>query len=404
MYERNIYIGKIMPFMGKPVIKVITGMRRTGKSYLLRLLIEQLKLQRVASKRIVYIDKESYTFDSIRDYHDLSSFVEAQLPENISKNEKCYIFIDEVQEIVGWEKIVASWSSRQELDVVITGSNAKMLSGELATLLAGRYVECPVYPLSLKEFIEFHHLQKLELEQVFKLFLKYGGMPGLHTMGELDESTFLPFASGIYDTVVLRDVVQRQQIRNHVLLDRVVRYIFDNIGNLTNASRISAFLKNQRISVGVDTILNYMSWLSDAWLTHRVQIYDIKGKRHLEVNEKHYVNDLGLRNALIGDRPADISGTLENVVLLELLRRGYKVCVGRAGLNEIDFVAERAGRKQYYQVSYLLLSKVTIEREVAPLLALSDNYPKMLLTLDRSLGDDIDGVQRIYLPEWLLQE
>lgn len=391
-----------MPFIGKPVIKVITGMRRTGKSYLLRLLMERLKGQGIAESSFIYIDKESYEFDAIRNYHDLAHYVAERL-QHCSTEQKHYILIDEVQEIEQWERVVASWAAREELDVIITGSNARMLSGELATRLAGRYVEIPVYPLSLTEFREFHRLENLELEELFRRYLKYGGMPGLHTLGELDDATFQPFISGIYDTVVLRDVVQRQQIRNHVLLERVVHYIFDNIGNLTNASRINDFLKSQRISAGVDTILNYMSWLEDAWLTHRVGLYDIKGKRHLEVNEKHFINDLGLRTLLLGERPSDISGMLENMVCIELLRRGCKVSVGRVGEKEIDFIAERGGQKEYYQVAYLLPSKETVEREVASLLSVQDNYPKFLLTLDRSIGNDIDGIQRLYLPEWLQQ-
>jgi predicted AAA+ superfamily ATPase len=276
-----------------------------------------------------------------------------------------------------------------------------MLSGELATLLAGRFVEIQVFPLSFSEFRSFNGLLKMETAEAFRDFLRYGGLPGLHEFGRLAEATFRPFVAGVYDTIILKDIVRRHQVRNYALLEKVGRFIFDNIGNLTNASRINAFLKSQKLSVGVDTILNYMRWFSDAHLTHRVLLYDIKGRRHLEVNEKHYVSDLGLRTALLGYRSSDIGGMLENVVCLELLRRGYCVSVGRVGDREIDFVAERDGLKMYIQVAYLLTTKATMEREIAPLLAVKDNYPKLLLTLDREGSDNYEGVQRLYLPDWM---
>ncbi len=398
MYTRNLYLSQIEPFLGNPVVKVITGMRRSGKSCLIRSLIAKLVADGVRRERIIYVDKESYEFDAIRTYHDLAAHVEAVRPRGKAL---CYVFIDEIQEIEGWERIVAAWSGQRELDVVITGSNAHLLSGELATLLSGRFVEVQVYPLSFPEFRAFHGLRKTEITEAFRAFLRYGGLPGLHEFGQLAETTFRPFISGVYDTIMLKDIVRRHQVRNYALLEKVGRYIFDNIGNLTNASRINAFLKSQKLSVGVDTILNYMQWFSEAHLTHRVLLYDIKGRRHLEVNEKHYVSDLGLRTGLLGYRADDIGGMLENVVCLELLRRGYQVSVGRIGDLEIDFLAERDGQKMYLQVAYLLPTKTTLERETAPLLAVKDNYPKLLLTLDREVGDDYEGVQRLYLPEWL---
>ncbi|MEI7899126.1 MAG: ATP-binding protein [bacterium] len=398
MYKRNLYVKQIEPFLGKPVVKVVTGMRRSGKSCLVRLLIDKLVADGVRRERIVYVDKESYAFDAIRTYHDLAAHVKAACPKGKGV---CHVFVDEIQEIEGWERIVADWSGRRDMDVVITGSNARMLSGELATLLAGRFVEVQVYPLSFTEFRAFNGLRKTETAEAFRAFLRYGGLPGLHEFGPLAEATFLPFVTGVYDTIMLKDIVRRHQVRNYALLEKVGRYIFDNIGNLTNASRINAFLKSQKLSVGVDTILNYMRWFAEAHLTHRVLLYDIKGRRHLEVNEKHYVGDLGLRTALLGHRADDIGGVLENVVCLELLRRGCRVSVGRVGDLEIDFVAEREGKKTYIQVAYLLPTKATVERETAPLLAVKDNYPKVLLTLDREAGDDYEGVRRLYLPDWL---
>ncbi len=401
MYTRNIYIRAISPFVGKPVVKVITGMRRSGKSCLVRLLMEQLRQSGVAKKQIVYVDKESYEFDAIRDYHDLADVV---ADARKATKGRLHIFVDEIQEIANWERIVADWSAKTDMDVYITGSNAHLLSGELATLLSGRYVEIPIYPLSFAEFRQFHKLESVETSNAFKLFLRYGGLPGLHAFGALSETTFQPFVTGVYNTIMLKDVVKRHQVRNVALLEQVSRFLFDNIGNLTNASRISAFLKHQKLSVGVDTILNYMQWFADAHLTHRIRIFEIKGRRHLEVNEKHYVNDLGLRTAILGYRADDIGGMLENIVCLELKRRGYQVSVGRIGESEIDFVAQRHGRVQYIQVTYLLPTKKTLEREMAPLLAVQDNYPKYLLTLDQTMGEDYKGVQRLYLPDWLLSD
>lgn len=401
MYTRNNYIQQISPFIGKPVVKVITGMRRSGKSCLVRLLIEQLRAAGVTSEQIVYVDKEAYAFDAIRDYHDLAAHV--AVARKAAKG-VLHVFVDEIQEIENWERIVADWSAKRDMDVFITGSNAHLLSGELATLLAGRFVEIPVYPLSFAEFQQFHKLEDENRTTAFNLFLRYGGLPGLHAFGPLTDLTFQPFVSGVYNTIMLKDIVKRHQVRNVALLEHIIRFLFDNIGNLTNASRINAFLKHQKISVGVDTILNYMQWFADAHLTHRIRIFEIKGHRHLEVNEKHYLNDLGMRTAILGYRADDIGGMLENIVCLELKRRGYQVSVGRFGESEIDFVAERHGRKQYIQVAYLLPTKKTLEREVAPLLAIPDNYPKRLLTLDQAMGNDYKGVQRLYLPDWLLSE
>jgi predicted AAA+ superfamily ATPase len=401
VYKRNNYLAQIEPFLGKPVVKVLTGMRRSGKSCLVRLLIDKLITSGVQREQIIYVDKESYEFDALRTYHDLAAHVKAARPKGKAR---CYVFVDEIQEIEGWERIVADWSGRRDMDVLITGSNARLLSGELATLLSGRFVEVPVYPLSFIEFRAFNGLQKEETAAAFKDFLRYGGLPGLHAFGRLTEATFLPFVSGVYNTIMLKDIVRRHQVRNYALLEKVARYIFDNIGNLTNASRINAFLKSQKLSVGVDTILNYLQWFSEARLTHRVLLYDIKGKRHLEVNEKHYVSDLGLRTTVLGYRAGDIGGMLENVVCLELLRRGYQVSVGRINDLEIDFIAEREGKKVYIQVAYLLPEKTTVERELAPLLAVKDNYPKLLLTLDREAGDDCEGVRRLYLPDWLTSQ
>ncbi|MDR1280067.1 MAG: ATP-binding protein [Opitutaceae bacterium] len=401
MHTRNFYIQRIAPFLGKPVIKVITGMRRSGKSFLLRQLMRKLRDEGMPEQNIVYVDKEDLAFDMIRDYRDLAAHVGKALSGTSGRVAIC---VDEIQTIEGWERAVASWNGKPGYDILITGSNARLLSSELATLLSGRYIEFPVRPLSYAEFLQFRFRPAdVHEETEFQNYLHYGGLPALHDLGTLSEETAYPYLTAIFNTVLFKDVVTRHQIRNVALLERLARYVFDNTGNLLNASRVVAFLKNQRVKAGVDTILAQLQWLADAHLTERVLLYDLKGKRHLEFNEKHYLADFGLRHAVLGYRPGDIGGLLENVVYLELRRRGWTVSVGRLGAAEVDFVAERAGDRAYFQVAYLTPTNETLERELRPLQAIDDNFPKILLTLDRArAGNYLNGIVHRWLPEFLL--
>ena len=405
VHRRNFYIQQIAPFLGKPVVKVITGMRRAGKSFLLRQLMQKLRDDGMAEQNIVFIDKENLAFDGIRDYRDLDGFVERAL---LGVGGRTAVCVDEIQEVEGWERAVASWSGKTGRDVIVTGSNARLLSSELATLLSGRYIEFLVRPLSFAEFLEFRGKGPgagggVDEAEFFN-YLRYGGMPALHTLGELSDATTHPYLNAILNTVLFKDVVARHQIRNVALLERLVRYVFDNAGNLLNASRVAKFLKGQRLRVGVDTIIAQLQWLADAHLTERVLLYDLKGKRHLEINEKHFPVDFGLRHALLGYRPDDIGGLLENVVFLELRRRGWAVSVGRVGAAEVDFVAERAGGRAYFQVAYLVPTSETLGRELRPLREIGDNFPKTLLTLERARTGTLDGIACRWLPEWLLEE
>jgi len=399
VHTRNSYIERIAPFLDTPVVKVLTGMRRSGKSFLLRQIIARLRADGVPERNIVCVDKEDYAFDSIRDYHALASFVDKSLAKAKGRAAIC---LDEVQEIEGWERIVASWVAKPGREVFVTGSNARLLSSELATLLAGRYVEFPVRPLSFAEFLQFRGKSVAPDEAEFQAYLRYGGLPGLHSLAMLAEETFRPFALAVFDSIVLKDIVARHQVRNVAILERVVRYVMDNTGNLLNASRVAAFLKNQRSGTSVDTVLSQLRWLNDAHLTERALIYDLKGKRHLELNEKHYLTDFGLKHAVLGWRPADIGGLLENVVFLELRRRGWTVSTGRFGDWEIDFVAERGGERAYFQVASQLASAKTWERETRSLLAVDDNHPKYLLSMDKLRVGNHAGIQCQYLPDWLL--
>jgi predicted AAA+ superfamily ATPase len=405
---RKQYLLKIKPWLNKPVIKVLTGMRRVGKSYILRQIIEELKTQGVAQNNIVYIDKESRDFDEIVCNRSLNKYID----KNLSKNRKQkYIFIDEVQQIESWEKSVSSFLG-EGYDVYITGSNASLLSSELATLVTGRYIEFKIYPLNFKEFLEFRRKSKtpqITTDEDFNLYLRYGGLPGIHNFELIDEQVF-PYLSAIYDTVILKDVIKRYEVRNIELLERIVKFVFDNIGNTFSAKSLADFLKSQRIKVGVTTIQNQLRYLCSTHLIYQVPRYDLQGKKLLEINEKYFVNDLGIRHAVMGFNNNDIAQLLENVVLLELLGRDRKVNIGKLNGTEIDFIASNPSGLEYYQVAYLLATKETREREFAPLLKIKDNYPKFVLSMDNANPAkaqagvlDSQGIRQLNILQFLMK-
>jgi predicted AAA+ superfamily ATPase len=396
MYNRKLYLDRISGFINKPVIKVITGIRRSGKSCLLKLIINSLN---VAQKKILYINKESLEYDYIRDYNDLNEYVIGYFK---GVNGTKYLFVDEIQEIIKWEKAIASIFSLQEIDIFITGSNAHLLSSEIATLISGRYVEIPVYTLGFNEFLEFRDQKSKDTQSEFLHYLKYGGFPAIHYF-DLDHEIIYQYISALYDTILLKDVIKRNNIRNTRLLENITKYLFDNIGNLFSAKKVSDYLKSQKIQVSMETIQNYISYFVSTFAIHKVPRYDIKGKRHLELNEKYYLGDIGLRHALLGYREADISGILENIVYLELKRRNYHVFIGKIGTKEVDFIAEKNNRKIYIQVAYLLSSSKTLEREFSSLQSIQDNYPKYVLSMDTILGNDFNGIERINLVDFLLR-
>ncbi|MEI7902041.1 MAG: ATP-binding protein [bacterium] len=399
MIIRKEYLKKIEPFVGQPMIKAVTGVRRVGKSYFIRQLMESLRKQGIPARNLVSVDMESLQFDPIRTYLDLHAYVDAQIKK---ARGKVYVFIDEIQDIAGWERTVAAWSGKaKRFDVTITGSNSTLFSGGLATKLTGRYIEFPIYPLSLPEFREFSGKNKLSDDKLFAGYLRYGGMPGIHVLEKLEDETVMPYLDAIYNTILLKDVVERHQIRNMALLSNIGRYTFDNIGNLLSANRISTYLKSQRLAVNVQSVVNYLTAMTDAQLFFRVPRYDIRGKRHLEINDKFYATDLGLRHSQIGFRDGDISGIMENLVYVELRRRGYRVSVGQWGTQEIDFVAEKNGTPHYFQVTLHLDAQAVVLRETAPLLAINDNHPKTIITLDRMHGDSVDGIKVTSLLDFL---
>ncbi len=344
MYKRNLYIDRIKPYMNKPIIKVITGMRRIGKSCFLKLIIEKLRTENISPKQILYMDKESLKFDFIQNYKDLYDYVNNFFARTDPKK---YLFIDEVQEISGWEKTIASYLGQGDFDIYITGSNARLLSSDIATLIAGRYIEIPIYSLGFDEFLMFTGFDKNQAEDAFLTYLWAGGLPGIHHF-ELKQEIVYEYINAIYNTILLKDVIKKNNIRNVSLLENITRYLFDNIGNIFTAKKISDYLKSQRIKVSVDTVQNYISYLTAAFAIYKVPRYDIKGKRLLELHEKYFPGDIGLRHALLGYKGGDISGILENLVFLELKRRGYKVFIGKLDKKEIDFIGEKQNKTKEY--------------------------------------------------------
>ena len=398
VYKRNLYIEKIRPFIDKPLVKVITGMRRVGKSYFLQLIMKELVDRKVAKKRILYINKESLDYDFIQGYRDLNNYV----IDSFSgiKGTK-YLFVDEIQEIEYWEKAIASFFSDSDFDIYITGSNAHLLSSEIATLISGRYIEIPVHSLSFEEFLLFRDKRTKNKREEFSTYLWAGGFPAIHHF-DFNQEVVYQYISSIYNTILLKDVIKRNNVRNVNLLENITQYIFQNIGNIFTAKKVSDYLKSQKLRVSIDTVQNYISYLISSFAVFKVPRFDVKGKRLLELHEKYYLGDVALRHALLGYREGDISGVLENLVYLELKRRGYRVFIGKAGSKEIDFIAEKENRKIYIQVAYLLTSPETIEREFSVLKSIKDNYPKYVISMDEIFGKDVDGIQRINLVDFLL--
>ncbi len=400
MYTRTLYLDRIRRFLGKPVVKVITGMRRVGKSYLLRQVIERLHQDGVSDDRILYVDMESLDFEHIRTYRELHAETQRALLKQPGIK---FLLVDEIQEISEWERAIASLAGRGDVDILLTGSNAHLFSSELATRLSGRYVEFPVYALGLGEYLQFRGDQKGDLQSELLDYLRFGGLPAIHHF-DLDAEMIYQYVGSIYNTILLKDIVRRHSIRNVELLEKIARYLFDNIGNVMSAKGIADYVKSQRLRVGVETVQNYLGYFREALVAYRVPRYDLKGKRLLEIHEKYYLGDTGIRHAVLGYREGDISGILENVVFLELLRRGYNVTVGKLGDREIDFIATRAKERRYLQVAYLLATPQVIEREFGVLRDIPDNYPKCVISMDTAFGEDIEGIRRLNLADFLLEE
>ena len=401
MIQRKQYMRQICDFMDKPVVKIITGVRRCGKSALLELIREELSGRGIGEKNIILINFESLRYEAWRDYRVLYTEIVRRAE---STTGKVYILLDEIQEVIAWERAINSLRVDLDCDIYITGSNARLLSGELATLLAGRYVEIRVYPLDFREYLNFAienpEEASLTQQEQFANFLRFGGLPGIHQM-KWDECRLMQYLQDIFNSVLLKDVITRNKIRDTALLERIVLYLMDNIGNTFSAKTISDFLKSQGRKLSTETVYNYLKALENAFLIHKATRFDIKGKRILETQEKYYLSDLGLRHAVMGYRDHDIAGVLENTVYLELLRRGWSVNIGKQGPAEVDFVANRVDEKLYIQVCYVLTPD-NMDREFGPLEAISDNYEKLVLSMDTMLRINRGGIRQKNIVDFLL--
>jgi len=386
VYSRNKYSEKLDLYAFKPLIKVLTGMRRVGKSTLLKSHAEALR-KNFPSAGILAIDKESMEWDHIRTGKELQEFAIA----NFEGQPGPYVLmVDEVQDIEDWERGVASLFNRADVDIYVTGSNARVFSSELSTRLSGRHIEIPIHPLVYSEFLEFSGL--LDGDEAWGRFLLQGGMPGIHAISKEDKVVF-EYLGALADTVVLKDVIQRHAIRNPRLLQRLLHFALDTSGSPLSAKRIADYLKSQNIRCSVDTILEYLAFFVDARVVSRISRHDLRGKRVLEVHEKYYSADHGLRNAMLGHRAQDIGIQLETIVCNHLLATGHKVEVGRWDAYEVDFVATKDGLRTDIQVAYLLSDEKTLEREIRPLRAIGDNYPRMILSMDSHFREDHEGIR-----------
>lgn len=405
MINRPNYLKSIIPFIDTELIKVLTGVRRSGKSVILRLIQDYLHKQGVKESQIVFMNFEELKYEAYLEYHALNDYIESRISEN---EKKSYIFLDEIQEVKDFEKVINSLRAAHgnRVDIYITGSNAKLLSGELSTLIAGRYIQFEVYPFTFSEYVKARKSigeEKSNLEY-FKSYLIEGGMPflALQNFSYQDRITYL---SDVYNSIILKDIIERENIRDPELLRRLLNFVIGNIARPFSANSVKNYLKNEGITASPTTIINYFSYAESAYAIIPLRRYDIQGKRFLLSQEKYYVVDHGLRQAVIGRNEEDIELVLENIVLLELIARGYKVYVGKTNAYEVDFVAEKKIEngidRKYLQVSYLLASKETREREFRSLKEIKDNYEKIVLSLDNFTSDS-DGILHRNIIDWLL--
>ena len=380
MIKRELYMSRIRPFIGTELIKVMTGIRRCGKSVMLELIKQELVESGISPRNFIAINFEDLNYSHLQTAEALHDEITKRAAEIEGK---VYLFFDEIQEVKDWEKCVNSLRVSLDCDIYITGSNAKLLSGELATYLGGRYVEFVIYPFSFAEFLELYRTTAADepIQKCFQKYLLFGGMPYLANIRYADDPS-KQYLHDLFNSVQLKDIVKRNKIRDVELLERIIAYVIANVGNAFSATSLTKFLRNERRTVAPETILNYIKYCCDAYLFYQVKREDLQGKQILATNEKYYIADHGIREAVFGGNMRDINQVLENIVYLELLRRGYDVTVGRTGDKEIDFVCERRAEKLYVQVAYLLASEETISREFGAYDRIRDNFPKYVISLD----------------------
>jgi len=393
-FERKIYTKKIEPYMNKNLIKVIVGQRRTGKSYFLYQIMDLIR-EIDKNANIVYINKEDLGFEQIQNYSDLVNYAES----NQIKDKVNYLLIDEIQDIKEFERALRHFQTTENWDIYCTGSNAELLSGELSTYLSGRYIEIKIFGLSYSEFLLFHNL--LDSVESLEKYIRFGGLPYLFNL-PLEINIIYDYLKNVYSAILFKDVVSRHNIRNVSFLERLTLYVADNIGQIVSAKKITEFLKSQNIRFSNNIALDYLGYLCDAYFIIKIKRSDIKGKRILEIGEKYYLEDTGLRHALTGYKQNDISQLLENVVLLHLLINDYKVTVGKFGDKEIDFISDKMDNKIYFQVTLSLANEEVKKREFGNLLAIKNNYRKIVITADEYKVDSIEGIETMNIRDFLM--
>jgi predicted AAA+ superfamily ATPase len=399
MNQRIEYLEKLIAWREKQLIKVVTGVRRCGKSTLFQLYIEYLKSSGVLDEQIVFINLEDIRFEHLLDYRSLHEYVLSRLyPSGFT-----YVFIDEVQQCRSFEKAVDSLLLRDRVDIHITGSNAHLLSGELATLLSGRYVEIGMLPLSFAEYLDFTGQSKLKTGTSFNDYLKYGSFPLVATL-QKEDTVLSTYLDGIYNTILIKDVAVRQAVHDIAVLESIVKFLCSSIGSPVSAKRISDAINSSGRRISVNTVDRYLRALTDSYFFYKVDRYDIRGKQFLKTLGKYYIVDTGIRNLLISGSTSDLGHQLENIVYLELVRRGYKVSIGKLDEKEVDFVASNPDGILYFQVSASVLDGATLSRELAPLRRIPDHHPRYLLTLDEVMpNSNYDGIRQVNLIDWILK-
>lgn len=399
MIDRPFYVDKIMAYADTPFVKILTGVRRCGKSTILKMIMERLKSERgIPEERIINCRYDSMEFEDMT-----AKQMYAQLKGRLCPNGKTYLFLDEVQEVQGWERVVNSLASDFDVDIYITGSNSRMMSSEISTYLTGRYVSFRVFTLSFREYLTFRNKLAAVRDPKDELadYVRLGGFPSAH-LQPFSQDEIYTIVQDIYNSTIFSDVVKRNQIRKIDQLERVVKYTFNNVGNTFSAKSIADYLKAERRSLDNETVYSYLEKLEKAYLLHRCSRYDLQGKEILKTQEKFYLADVALRYSVLGYHADSVASSLENIVYLELCRRGYTVYVGKTGSGEIDFIAVRQNEKIYVQVTQEIRSEKTKEREYERLLAIHDNYPKYVLTTDNFAGGNYEGIKTMHIADFLL--
>lgn len=399
--KRETYMRRIRPFIGSDLVKVMTGIRRSGKSVMLELIQDELISSGVNENNFISINFEDLRYAHLLDAMALHEEI-LKRAEQISG--KVYLFFDEIQEVSNWEKCINSFRVSLDCDIYITGSNANLLSGELATYLGGRYVEFVIYPFSFSEFMELYHTvdASASVQQCFQKYLLAGGMPYLANI-RYEEEPSRQYLTDLFNSVQLKDIVKRNKVRDIDLLERIIAYVMANVGTTFSASSLTKFLKNEHRRTSADTVLNYMKYCCNSYLFYQVKREDLQGKQLLATNEKYYIADHGIREAVFGGNRRDINLILENIVCMELLRRGYNVTVGKVGDKKIDFVCDQHGEKLYVQVAYLLADESTVKREFGVYDSVKDNFPKYVVTMDE-LDMSRNGIKHRNIRDFLTAE